>query len=191
MTRINLLPWRDQLREQRKRRFLTIMVGFVCAAGALVLAVDGYLQRQIARQTGRNEFIRAEITVLAAQVAEINQLRQQQADIRRRMQVITDLQGTRPVIVRVFDELVRTLPDGVVYQSIRRTGDRIAIAGIAQAYSGITELMRNLDNSRWFETTDLSEFSVIGNGQGAGTAAIAFSLMLHIQLHNPSTASEA
>ena len=132
MAHINLLPWRDRLREERKREFLTIMVGFVIIAGGLVLLVDRYFNREIDIQTSRNDFIRNEITVLDGQVAEINELRQQKEDIRARMNVITDLQGTRPVIVRIFDELARTLPDGVFYESLQRTGNVIAIEGIAE-----------------------------------------------------------
>jgi type IV pilus assembly protein PilN len=104
MAHINLLPWRERLREERRREFLTIMVGFVVIAGGLVFLVDRYFNGEINMQQARNDFVRAEIALLDAQVAEINQLRQQKEDIRARMNVITDLQCTRPVIVRIFDE---------------------------------------------------------------------------------------
>ncbi len=184
MAHINLLPWRDRLREERKREFLSIMVGFVIIAGGLVFLVDRYFNREIGIQTARNDFIRNEITVLDGQVAEITELRQQKEDIRARMNVITDLQGTRPVIVRIFDELVKTLPDGVFYESLERTGNVIAIEGIAETYARITELMRNLDNSEWFEATDLSEFSVIESVESPMAASISFSLTLNIELPN-------
>lgn len=191
MAHINLLPWRDRLREERKREFLTIMVGFVIIAGGLVLLVDRYFNREIDIQTSRNDFIRNEITVLDGQVAEINELRQQKEDIRARMNVITDLQGTRPVIVRIFDELARTLPDGVFYESLQRTGNVIAIEGIAETYARITELMRNLDSSEWFEATDLSEFSVIESQESPMAASISFSLTLNIELPNQPDQDEA
>lgn len=184
MAHINLLPWRDRLREERKREFLTIMVGFVIIAGGIIFLVDRYFNREIDIQTARNDFVRNEITVLDAQVAEINQLRQQKEDIRARMNVITDLQGTRPVIVRIFDELVKTLPDGVFYESLSRSGNVIAIEGIAETYARITELMRNLDNSEWFEATDLSEFSVVESAESPMAASITFSLTLNIELPN-------
>ena len=191
MAHINLRPWRDRLREERKREFLTIMVGFVIIAGGLVLLVDRYFNREIDIQTSRNDFIRNEITVLDGQVAEINELRQQKEDIRARMNVITDLQGTRPVIVRIFDELARTLPDGVFYESLQRTGNVIAIEGIAETYARITELMRNLDSSEWFEATDLSEFSVIESQESPMAASISFSLTLNIELPNQPDQDEA
>lgn len=173
MAHINLLPWRERLREERRREFLTIMVGFVIIAGGLVFLLDRYFNGEITMQQARNVFVRAEITLLDAQVAEINQLRQQKEDIRARMNVITDLQGTRPVIVRIFDEMVRTLPDGIYYEQVQRTEDVIAVEGIAESYARITELMRNLDDSEWFEATDLSEFSVVESAETSMSASIS------------------
>lgn len=182
MAHINLLPWRERLREERKREFFSIVVGFVIIAGGLIFLVDRYFNREIDMQTARNDFLRSEIQVLDAQVAEINELRQQKEDIRARMNVITDLQGTRPVIVRIFDELVKTLPDGVFYESLSRTNDAIAIEGVAESYARITELMRLLDDSEWFTATDLDEFSVVESAESPMAASIEFSLTLSIEL---------
>lgn len=173
MMHINLLPWRERLREVRRREFLTIMMGFVIIAGGLVFLVDRYFNGEITMQQARNVFVRAEITLLDAQVAEINQLGQQKEDIRARMNVITDLQGTRPVIVRIFDEMVRTLPDGIFYEQVQRIEDVIAVEGIAESSARITELMRNLDDSEWFKATDLSEFSVVESAETSMSASIS------------------
>lgn len=173
MMHINLLPWRERLREVRRREFLTIMMGFVIIAGGLVFLVDRYFNGEITMQQARNVFVRAEITLLDAQVAEINQLRQQKEDIRARMNVITDLQGTRPVIVRIFDEMVRTLPNGIFYEQVQRIEDVIAVEGIAESSARITELMRNLDDSEWFKATDLSEFSVVESAETSMSASIS------------------
>ena len=173
MMHINLLPWRERLREVRRREFLTIMMGFVIIAGGLVFLVDRYFNGEITMQQARNVFVRAEITLLDAQVAEINQLRLQKEDIRARMNVITDLQGTRPVIVRIFDEMVRTLPDGIFYEQVQRIEDVIAVEGIAESSARITELMRNLDDSEWFKATDLSEFSVVESAETSMSASIS------------------
>ncbi len=186
MARINLLPWRERLREERRREFLSILVGVVVIAGGLLFLVDRYYNAEISSQVARNNFIRSEITLLDAQVAEISELRQQKEDIRARMNVITDLQGTRPVIVRIFDELVKTLPDGVYYESLERTGNQIAIEGVAESYSRITELMRRLDNSEWFTEADLSDISATGDGAQVATSSFTFSLGLTLELPNQS-----
>lgn len=182
MAHINLLPWRERLREERKREFFTILVGVVIISAGVLFLVDRYFNGQIDMQISRNDFIRGEIAVLDERVAEINQLRQQKEDIRSRMNVITDLQGTRPVIVRIFDELVKTLPDGVYYESLIREDNTISIEGIAESYAKITELLRRLDDSEWFQDSDLDDISAIDSGANSLSEAFVFTLSLSLQL---------
>lgn len=181
MAHINLLPWRERLREERRREFLNILVGIVIIAGGLVLLVDRYFNGEIDTQVARNNFMKSEIAILDERVREITQLRQQKEDIRARMNVITDLQGTRPLIVRIFDELVNTLPAGVYYQTIERTGEQIALEGIAESYSGITELLRNLGGSAWFRDPDLSAISEAVGSANSLTNSLSFTLTVTLE----------
>lgn len=182
MAHINLLPWRERLREERKREFFSIIAGVVVIGAGLLFLVDQYFRGEINTQEARNEFVQAEIRILDEQVTEINQLRQQKEDIRSRMTVINDLQGSRPVIVRIFDELVKTLPQGVYYLSVVRTENSIAIEGIAESYSRITELMRSLENSAWFRDIDPSDISVADTADNPLVDAFNFSLTLMLEL---------
>jgi type IV pilus assembly protein PilN len=188
MAHINLLPWRERLREERRREFLSILVGVVIIGAGLLFLVDRYFNGEIDTQTARNDFLRSEISQLDAQVAEISELQQQKEDIQARMNVITDLQGTRPVIVRIFDELVRTLPEGVYYETLERTGDTIAIEGVSESYSRITELMRRLDDSEWFTEADLSDISAADVAQSAISNTLTFTLTLNLELPNQQNA---
>lgn len=190
MAHINLLPWRERLREERRREFLSILVGVVIIGAGLLFLVDRYFNGEINTQTARNDFLRGEISLMDAQVAEISQLRQQKEDIRARMNVITDLQGTRPVIVRIFDELVKTLPDGVYYERLERTGNSIAIEGVAESYSRITELMRRLDDSQWFSEANLSDISAVEGAASTLSDTLTFSLSLTLQLPNQQEGQE-
>lgn len=182
MAHINLLPWRERLREERKREFFTILVGVVIISAGVLFLVDRFFNSEIDVQISRNDFVRAEIAVLDERVAEINELRQQKEDIRSRMNVITDLQGTRPVIVRIFDELVNTLPDGVYYESLIRVDNTISIKGIAESYARITELLRRLDDSEWFQESDLDDISAVEAGDNSVNQAFTFALSLSLQL---------
>lgn len=182
MAHINLLPWRERLREERKREFFTILVGVVIISAGILFLIDRYFNGEIDVQISRNDFVRAEVAILDERVAEINQLRQQKEDIRSRMNVITDLQGTRPVIVRIFDELVNTLPDGVYYESLIRVDNTISIEGIAESYARITELLRRLDDSEWFQESDLDDISAVDTGNNSLSDAFTFTLSLSLQL---------
>jgi type IV pilus assembly protein PilN len=150
-TKINLLPWRAELREQRKKDFLTILVGFI-VAGLLVFAVWYLtLQSLIDFQKGRNQKLQAEIVLLDKKVEEIVALKKQRSEMIDRMKVIQSLQGTRPIIVHIFDDIVRKQPDGMFFTKIERKEDRIFINGTAESNNRVSTLMRDLQKSEWFE----------------------------------------
>lgn len=178
MAQINLLPWRERLREERKRQFLSVMAGVLVISAGLVLLADRQVSRQIQNQQARNQFLAAEIAILDAQVAEISHLQEQKREIEDRMIVIQNLQGSRPVIVHVFDELVKNLPDGVYFESLERFGDLLNLVGVAESYGQLTTLMRRLDGSEWFTNPDLRIISATDGEGFSDTAANRFTLKL-------------
>ncbi|WP_145007569.1 PilN domain-containing protein [Pseudomonas oryzihabitans] len=157
MARINLLPWREQLREERRKQFLVILGGiFVLSCGAVFLG-DQYLSGEIARQEARNAFIQQNIAQLDVRIKEISELKTRRQQLLARMKIIQDLQGNRPVIGHVFDQLVRTLPDGVYFRELKMQGDTLSISGEAESNNRVSNLMRNLDASDWFASPTLIE----------------------------------
>lgn len=164
MARINLLPWREQLREERKQRFLVILGAVLLASGALIFLGDQYFNSAIENQNARNDFLRKEIAVLDARIKEISELKTRRQQLLERMKIIQDLQGNRPIIGRVFDQLVRTLPDGVYYTGLKMNGKSIAIAGAAESNNRVSNLMRNLDASEWLTAPNLTEVKAITQG---------------------------
>lgn len=164
MARINLLPWREQLREERKQRFLVTLAGvFIVSAGAVFLGGQ-YLGGAIEQQNSRNEFISREIALLDARIKEISELKTRREQLLERMKIIQDLQGNRPIIGRVFDQLVRTLPDGVHFTAVKMTGKNIAIVGAAESNNRVSNLMRNLDSSDWLTAPNLTEVKSVTAG---------------------------
>ncbi|WP_165670233.1 PilN domain-containing protein [Metapseudomonas otitidis] len=164
MARINLLPWRDQLREERKQRFLVALGGIVAISAGLVFLGDQYLNGEIDNQNARNEFVRKEISVLDTRIKEISELKTRRQQLLERMKIIQDLQGNRPIIGRVFDQLVRTLPDGVYFTTVKMAGPSIAITGAAESNNRVSNLMRNLDASEWLAAPNLTEVKAITAG---------------------------
>ncbi|MCB1631149.1 MAG: PilN domain-containing protein [Pseudomonadales bacterium] len=155
MAKINLLPWREQRRERLRKEFLAVL-GAVVAVGVLV-AVLGHIviDGRITHQNERNEYLRSHIRELDKQVAEIKDLHTRRNQLLDRMKVIQDLQGTRPLIVHIFDEIVRTLPDGVFFRGMERKGQTITIRGTAESNNRVSSLMRRLDASEWFSAPAL------------------------------------
>ncbi len=165
MARINLLPWREQLREERKQRFLVTLAGVVIVAAGVVFLGDQYLNGAIENQVARNDYIRKEIAVLDARIKEISELKTKRQQLLERMKIIQDLQGNRPIIGRVFDQLVRTLPDGVYFTSLKMVGNSITIDGAAESNSRVSNLMRNLDASDWLEAPVLVGVKAVTAGE--------------------------
>ena len=164
MARINLLPWREQLREERKQQFLVAMAGvFILACGLLFLG-DQYFNAEIDNQNARNDFLKKEIAVLDARIQEISELKTRRQQLLERMKIIQDLQGNRSIIARVFDQLVRTLPDGDYFSSLKMTGNNIAITDAAESNNRVSSLMRNLDGSDWLASPNLSEVKAVTAG---------------------------
>lgn len=157
MARINLLPWREQLREERKQRFMVTLAGVLVVAGGLVFVGDQYLNGAIESQQARNDYLRKEIAVLDARIAEISELKQRREQLLERMKIIQDLQGNRPIIARIFDQLVRTLPEGVYFTELKMSAQQIAIGGVAESNHQVSSLMRSLAASDWLMAPNLTE----------------------------------
>ncbi len=181
MARINLLPWREQLREERKQRFLVAMGGTLVIAAGLVFLAGQYLDGAIEQQNARNDFIKKEIAVLDARIKEISELKERRAQLLERMKIIQDLQGNRPISGRIFDQMVRTLPDGVFFTELKRTDKSIAIVGSAESNNRVSSLMRNLDASEWLTAPNLTEVKAIT----AGTVDQANVFQLTVQQVQP------
>jgi len=159
MAKINLRPWREELRAEKQKQFVVMILGVAIIAGGLVFLWKSDMDSRIAYQQSRNAYIETAAKKLDQQIKEIENLKRKRDELLARMHVIQDLQGKRPVIVRVFDELVRTLPDGVFYTDLKRTGDRLDIVGMAESNSRVSTLMRQFEESYWFSDPNLSNVS--------------------------------
>jgi type IV pilus assembly protein PilN len=155
MAKINLLDWRQELRERRRRQFFAMLVLSALAGLVIVLAAVAVMNSAVTRQTERNEFLRAQIVDLDKQIVEIQELEKVRANLLARMRVIEKLQASRSAMVHFFDEVVNTLPEGVFLTSLKQTGDQVAIDGVAESNGRISTYMKNLETSQWFAEPQL------------------------------------
>ena len=164
MPRINLLPWRAELRQKRKKEFVVALLGSVIVGAGLVyiskLTVEGWTSAQQAR----NAILKNEITVLDKQIDEIKGLKTQRERLLARMRVIDQLQRSRPEVVHLFDEIVKAIPEGVNLTEITQTGQRIELHGVAQSSTRVSALMRNIDGSQWMKNPSLDVVETVTAG---------------------------
>jgi type IV pilus assembly protein PilN len=166
MPRINLLPWRAQQRLQRRNQFFMALGGAVAAAGAVVVIANFVWEGFIHNQEKRNQILTDEITALDKRINEINDLDAKKQSLLARMEIIEQLQRSRPEIVHVFDQLVRTMPDGVNLTAVKQSEQRIELKGLAESNTRVSALMRNLDKSGWMKDPDLEVVEVKPDKRG-------------------------
>jgi type IV pilus assembly protein PilN len=166
MPRINLLAWRDELRTQRRNQFYIALGGAAVAAVLVILISNLIFSSIINHQKNRNNVLQAEIEILNIRIKAIIDLEDKKDRLLARMEIIEQLQRSRPGIVHVFDELVQTLPNGVYLTAVRQTGRRLEIVGSAESNTRVSALMRNIDKSEWLMDPDLEVVEVKNTRSG-------------------------
>jgi type IV pilus assembly protein PilN len=155
MAKINLLPWREERRQQQTKEFYILLA--ISAGLALMLfgLAYYYFDQSIKFQNQRNTFLTTEIAKLDSQIKEIDKLEAKKAGLVARQQVIEELQANRTQMVHLFDELVKTIPNGVFLEKITQQGTSISMEGYSQSHSRVSDYMRRLDDSAWFTKIEL------------------------------------
>ncbi|MGQ0593966.1 MAG: PilN domain-containing protein [Gammaproteobacteria bacterium] len=151
MARINLLPWREERRRERTRRFGTAMVLGVVASAVVVGAVHLIYQDRIDGQNARNAYLEQQIAILDDKIEKIQSLERERQQLIDRMRAIETLQTSRPVVVRLFDEIVTALPDGVSITEISQSNTEWTFKGIAESNARVSNFMRNIEASPAFK----------------------------------------
>jgi type IV pilus assembly protein PilN len=164
MAKINLLPWREELRAEQTRQFVTMLGLSAFMTAAIILLVHVNIAGQISHQEFRNGILNKEIEQLDLALKEIKTLEDTKQELLSRMEVIQSLQQRRPQIVHLFDEFVRTVPEGIYLTSIKQKGKGLTITGVAESNGRVSAYMRNIDASEWMSTPKLS---VIETKKGA------------------------
>ena len=174
MPRINLLPWREEERKKRQRDFGVAMAGSVVAAIICVLATLFVYTQMINNQKDRNVRLTNEIAELEKSIEEIDGLERQKERLLARMEIIEQLQKSRPEIVHLFDEVARQLPEGVYLTGMKQTGSRVELRGIAQSSTRVSALMRRVDASEWMADPEVDRVETTVSGSSRQAEFIVF-----------------
>lgn len=175
MARINLLPWRDNLRKQRQREFGVMVAGALFITLLLGFYVHLHISGMIDHQEGRNSLLKKEIAEMESKIEEIKDLEQTKAKLLARINVIQRLQSSRPEVVHLFDELVTRTPDGSYLTDVKQKGKSVTIDGWAQSNARVSSYMRNVDASEWLRTPSLQ---LIENKDKTGTGFSHFTMVV-------------
>ncbi len=164
MPRINLLPWREEARKKRQREF-GVAAGGAVVAGILVVVLAMFAYgRMISEQEARNDRLKAEIAEIEKSIKEIDELELKKDRLLARMEIIDQLQKSRPEIVHLFDEVARQVPEGVYLTGMKQTGARVEVQGVAQSSTRVSALMRRVDDSEWLTDPEVEKVETTTSG---------------------------
>lgn len=156
MSHINLLPWREALRQRQKKNYLTMLVALALAMISLMFAATMVMDNLIAEQKARNQYLTEEIALVDQQIVQIKDIQQRKQAIEKRMALIEQLEVSRNAAPKVLDELVRLVPNGVSFSSFSRSGNHVEVLGISDSNNRLADFMRRLEQSDVFSSGDLS-----------------------------------
>ena len=157
MTEINLLPWREEKHEQDKKKFIIYLsLSLICAV-FIVFLISYYATSLVDNQKQRNQHLKNEMTLLNVNIAEIKNLKALRQTLIARMDIIQNLQSTRILTVRLLDEIIGIIPDGVYLYQLSRLGDKVTILGYAEENTNISELMRSIQHHPLTQDPELTE----------------------------------
>jgi type IV pilus assembly protein PilN len=186
MAKINLLPWRLERRKQKQKEFVTMLGTAAAIAVGLSVLIVLYYNGQISGQENRNSFLTTEIATIDKQIEEIKDLDKKKSDLLSRKKAIECLQGRRSLMVHLFDDLVRTIPDGVKLTGIEQDGSKLTVNGNSQSNARVSAYMRNLQVSGWISQPELSIIEAKGGDKG-----LPYQFTLVTTIGNPKTKAEA
>jgi len=149
MAKINLLPWRDSLKKEQQRQFASVAIGSVIFMALIIVYMHIHIAGLISSQEERNKFLQTQIDVVEKDIIAIKSLEDDKQNLLARMNIIQQLQGSRPEIVHLLDEAAKTLPAGVYLTKLNRTGSALKVEGVAESNANVSTFMKNLDGSAW------------------------------------------
>ena len=162
MAKINLLPWREELRQQKQQEFLTGVGLAVVLTAAIMGAAHMYIEGLKEYQTSRNKMLQGEISVLDKKIEEIRDIETQKNKLLTKIEVIQDLQESRPKIVHLFDELPKSTPEGVYLTKFKQSGESLTMTGMAQSNARVSAYMRAIEASPWLVNPKLNVIQAKG-----------------------------
>ena len=187
MARINLLPWREELRKERQRQFLSTLLGTVILGIVMVFFVVTIFDQKINHQQFRNELVKKEIRKLETRIKKIDELERTRARLISRKEVIERLQASRSMTVELLDNLAKSIPVGVTLTTIRQQGPSLALTGTSQSNARVSAYLRELETNGLFLNPQLD---FVRTAQRPATPTEPYEFSITVRLRPPKSADD-
>ena len=155
MAHINLLPWRDKVREKKKIGFLFSLVVSALIAAGVVLLVNLLMSKFVQEQAVNVEYIKKQTAIKESQHAAIQKIKKEKVSIMKRVETIKGLKSDKSDTIMAFEDLVQIIPDGVFLSKFTRKNKNLEIYGTAESNNHVSKFMRSLERSSWYHEPSL------------------------------------
>ncbi len=159
--KINLLAWRQIQRRKEKQQFITVAASGLILVVLVCLLVNCSVFGLIVRQQNYNKGLQKNLAILDAKINEISKIKNQKRVLLKRILFLLNLQNSRIVVVRFFDELIKLIPEGVNLDIVRSTGKKITLEGVSKSNFALSLLMKNIEQNPWMQSPNLVEIKNI------------------------------
>ncbi len=187
MAKINLLPWREELRQERQRKFALSALMTAITGVVIVFLVSLAFDRAINQQRTRNQTIQGEISRLQVQIRRIEELEQTKSQLLSRKRIIEELQASRSLTVEMMDQLAKTIPMGVTLNAIAQQGMNLTLAGTSQSNARVSAYLQSLADNELFVDPDLN---FVRAAQDPTNPQETFEFSLSVRLRSPLDEAE-
>ncbi len=187
MAKINLLPWREEKRQERQKHFIALVIAIAVISGGLVFLANQGMNMMISGQEARNDFLRGEIRSLDRKITEIEDLESTRDSLISRKEVIERLQENRSLMVHLFNQIAQTVPEGITLNSLRQTGTELTIVGTTESESRVSDYMRRIESASWLHRPELR---IVQARSGEQNSEQPFRFELRAQIGSPRLAEE-
>ncbi|ANQ27459.1 PilN domain-containing protein [Vibrio natriegens] len=145
--RINLLPWRENQREEHRRRFVGMFIlGLFCAVG-VQWGIGKFYEFQQDQQQDRLDYLTHYITELDQRIEAMKIAEQEHSKILERLKVVEGLQNGRNKTTEFMNLMPAVIPEGVYVDKIKMNDLEIEIAGISDSTPRLATMLDNMERS--------------------------------------------
>lgn len=166
LTRINLLPYREEIKQRKQQQFKVLMLGAFAVGLGLAAATYLGIDNAISNQEGRNNFLQTEIDRLDRELGEIDKLQQEKEAFLAKKLKVEELQEKRYQAAYILDSLNALTPDNTYLTALEaESPTSYKISGHAISDNKIAVMMRFLPSTGIFLQPELLSIKKVDNYQ--------------------------
>ena len=166
LTRINLLPYREEMKQRKQQQFKVLMLGAFAVGLGLAAATYLGIDNAISNQEGRNNFLQTEIDRLDRELGEIDKLQQEKEAFLAKKLKVEELQEKRYQAAYILDSLNALTPDNTYLTALEaESPTSYKISGHAISDNKIAVMMRSLPSTGIFLQPELLSIKKVDNYQ--------------------------